>query len=73
MLSSSIVGRMQACLMDHPDWEIVVDVSLERYRQSWPTMGLIIRAHEIVDTLQRQYFPPEFQGLKYEGQRSSDG
>jgi hypothetical protein len=66
MLSPPIVFRMQACLADYPDWEIVVDVSPKRYGQLWPTMGLIIRAHEIVDTLQRQYFPKEYQSLKYD-------
>jgi hypothetical protein len=65
MLSPVIVARMQGCLKDHLDWEIMVDVSPKRYGQLWPTMGLIIRAHEIVDTLQRQYFPAEFQSLKY--------
>jgi hypothetical protein len=73
MLSPSIVARMQDSLEDHPDWEVVVDVSPKRYGQLWPTMGLILRAHEIVDTLQRQYFPPEFRTFKYEGSRASDG
>jgi hypothetical protein len=32
-------------------------------------MGLVIRDDEIVDGLQRQYFPREFQTIKYEGSR----
>ena len=32
-------------------------------------MGIFIRADEIVDGLQRQYFPKEFQDLAFEGAR----
>jgi len=67
MLSPAIVSRMQAVLEGYPNWEIVVDVSPERYGQLWPTMGLIVRAREIIDTLQRRYFPAEFQNINYEG------
>jgi hypothetical protein len=73
MLSPPIVARMQACVEDYPNWEIVVDVSPERYGQLWPTMSLIIRAHEIVDPLQREYFPAEFRSFKYVSNRLSDG
>lgn len=69
MLTPGIVKLMQASLANYPDWEIVLDVSPEQYGQSWPTMGLIIRSHEIIDGLQRQYFPKEFQGIEYDGSR----
>jgi len=32
-------------------------------------MGLYIRPHEIIDALQRQYLPAEFQTVEYEGAR----
>jgi len=32
-------------------------------------MGLIIRAHEIIDELRREYFPMQYQALEYEGSR----
>jgi hypothetical protein len=32
-------------------------------------MGLYIRPHEIIDGLQRRYFPKEFQDIAYEGAR----
>ena len=67
MLSPAIVSRMQAVVEGYPNWEIVVDVSPERYGQLWPTMGLIVRVREIIDTLQRRYFPAEFQNINYEG------
>jgi hypothetical protein len=69
MLRPHIVNALQNLLADLPDWEIVVAVSLGGPGKAWPPMGLIIRAHEIVDGLERQYFPAEFQGLAYTGSR----
>ena len=69
MLSPDIVRQLQASLTDYPDWEIMLDVSSEQYSQTWPTMGLTVRAHEIIDNLKRQYFPKEFQVIEYEGSR----
>jgi hypothetical protein len=37
--------------------------------ENWPEMGLIIRGPEIIDGLQRQYFPAEYRNLAYEGSR----
>lgn len=67
MLEPTIIKSLQACLTDFPDWEIVVAVDVGGIGEPWPPMGLIVRPHEIVDGLQRQYFPKEFQGIKYEG------
>jgi hypothetical protein len=63
MLAPRIVKLLQAALTEYPDWEIIAAVALER--KSWPEMGLTIRAHEIIDNLQRQYFPKEFQAIAY--------
>jgi hypothetical protein len=32
-------------------------------------MGLTIRRHEIIDGLQRQYFPPAYRHFQYPGSR----
>jgi hypothetical protein len=72
MLSPDIIKQMQATLRDYPDWEIVLDLSPEQYGQTWPTMGLTVRAHEIVDSLKREYFPTEFQGIEYQGSKRGD-
>jgi hypothetical protein len=69
MLSPDIVRQLQASLTDYPDWEIMLDVSSEQYSQTWPAMGLTVRAYEIIDNLKRQYFPKEFQVIEYEGSR----
>jgi hypothetical protein len=69
MLAPRIVELLQGALSDFPDWEIVAAVALEGPGKFWPEMGLMIRANEIVDDLQRQYFPKEFQSVLYEGNK----
>jgi hypothetical protein len=36
---------------------------------AWPDMGLYVRHHEIIDGLQREYFPAEYRGFQYENAR----
>lgn len=72
MIAPAIVRLMQASLEEYPDWEIVVGISPEQYGGSWPPMGLTIRADEIVDDLEREYFPKEFQGFVYKDSRPGD-
>jgi hypothetical protein len=67
LLTPSVVKLLQKSLTEFPAWEIVVAISVKG--QTWPNMGLSIRAHKIIDDLQRQYFPKEFQKIKYEGSR----
>lgn len=69
MLQPEIVSQLQQVIKTYPGWEIVVAVTVPEHYEDWPNMGLYIRQHEIIDGLQRQYFPPEFQNLKYEGAR----
>jgi len=69
MLAPPIVKQLQSALKNFPDWEIVAAVGLDGAGESWPEMGLKIRADGIVDELQRQYFPKQYQGLRYEGSR----
>jgi hypothetical protein len=67
MLQPSIVAGLQQIVKAYPGWEIVVAVTIPGHYDDWPEMGLYIRPHEIIDGLQRQYFPKEFQGIEYEG------
>src|ERR1700679_3418169 len=53
----SIVYEIQEIMKDFSGWEIVYAVALEDHFDDWPDMGLYIRGDEIIDTLQRQYFP----------------
>ncbi len=69
LLKPEVVLLLQALLQKVPRWEIVVAVHIPGTENSWPPMGLIIRGHEIVDGLQRQHFPREFQNFEYEGSR----
>jgi hypothetical protein len=69
LLQPHVITALQGLLTEYPNWEIMVAVSVPGTGEAWPDMGLTIRAHEIVDGLQRQYFPKEFQALKYQGSR----
>ena len=71
LLVPYVVRLLQNTLADFPDWEIIVAVYLKKKGYSWPDMGLTIRSHEIIDELQRQYFPPEYQAIRYEGARQA--
>jgi hypothetical protein len=69
LIRPEVVSSLQKTLVDFPDWEIVVAIDVPQHETDWPAMGLIIRGHEIVDGLQRQYFPEEFQNIEYENSR----
>lgn len=69
MFAPKIVKELQGLLKQFPGWEIFVTAYIKPEGKSWPDMGLVIREHEIVDGLQRQYFPPEYQSIQYEGSR----
>jgi hypothetical protein len=69
MLEPALIERLREVVTAYPGWEIVVAVVLRDHYSDWPEMGLFIRQHEIIDGLQRQYFPKEFQNLTYAGAR----
>jgi len=70
MLAPPVVYSLQGLLNKFRGWEIFITVFTRPPEgDSWPEMGLIIREHEIIDGLQRQYFPPEYQSIQYEGSR----
>ena len=65
LLRPEIIDLLQKSLTGFSGWEIVVAVAVRGHYDDWPEMGLFIRAREIIDGLQRQYFPEEFQNIKY--------
>jgi hypothetical protein len=69
MLEPVVIQRLQQVIKAYPGWEIVVAVVHRPNYKDWPEMGLYIRPHEIIDGLQRQYFPKGFQNIEYEGAR----
>jgi hypothetical protein len=68
-LRSSLVSELQTLICDFPGWQVTVTVGVWGHLRDWPDMGLYIRPHEIIDGLQRQYFPKEFQNLEFAGAR----
>ena len=69
MLRCNVVKALQALLRQFPDWELIVAVDIPGTEGVWPPMGLTIRSNEIIDGLQRRFFPKEFQNIQYEGSR----
>jgi hypothetical protein len=67
-----LVKRLQATLISFPNREIVFNVTSPGDVNDWPNMGLYIRKDFISDGLLRQYFPPEYQSITYEGSRPGD-
>jgi hypothetical protein len=69
LLRQQVVDAIQQLLKEFPGWQVDLMVGLWDHLQDWPNMGISIRADEIVDGLQRVYFPPEYQDLTYENAR----
>jgi len=65
LLKPSIIAQLQAIVRKFPGWEIVAAVAVDGHFYDWPDMGLYIRPDEIVDELQRQYFPKEYKNISY--------
>ncbi len=69
MLRPPVVEELQRLIKSYPGWQISMTVGLRAHYHEWPHMGLYIRPDEIIDGLQRQYFPKEYQDLEYKGAR----
>ena len=71
MFRVEIIKALQALLKDFPNWAIVMGVDI--VGKEHPSMGVTIRAHEIIDGLLRKYLPEEFRFLKIPGSRPGTG
>lgn len=69
LLRQPVISALQQLLAEFPGWHIDLMVGLWNHLKDWPNMGISVRANEVVDDLQRQYFPKEFQDLAFEGGR----
>ncbi len=69
MLAPNIIDKLHEVIKAFPGWQIVTTVTVRGHYADWPNMGLYIRPNEIIDGLQRLYFPKEFQDIEYEGAR----
>jgi hypothetical protein len=59
--------RITGC-SEYPNWEIIISVDGPHDEQR-SAHGLVVRDDEIIDGLQRQDLPKEFQTIEYEGSR----
>jgi hypothetical protein len=69
MLCPNIVSALQELVKGYRGWQIELTVAVPGHDKDWPDMGVYVRPNEIVDALQRQYFPKEFRSIEYEGAR----
>lgn len=65
MLRHEVILALQTALVGYPDWYVTVRVAVPGTQGVWPGMGVVVYPDEIVDELQRQYFPAEFQDIRY--------
>lgn len=73
ILTPLVVERVHEFLQSLPDWEIILVVDVEAGEGKWPAMGVIVRKHEIIDELQREYLPPPYNQLEFPGSRRRNG
>jgi len=69
VLRPYIASEVRVLLRKFPGWAVMFAVDVPGTENEWPPMGIIVREHEIIDGLQRQYFPPKYQSIQYEGSR----
>ena len=69
LLRPVVVSTLQELVRGFPGWQIDLMVGIRGHLDDWPNMGVSIRPHEIVEDLQQDYFPKEFQDLNYPGAR----
>ena len=66
MIRPNVIHALRRQLDIYPHWEIVIAITSNN---RWPEMGMYLRHHEIIDGLQRQFFPPEYRDFQYEDAR----
>jgi hypothetical protein len=69
MLRPEVVASLRSLVADLPGWDIVMLIDIPG-KEDWPPMGLVIRDHEVVDNLRREFFPAEFRSLSYPDNRT---
>lgn len=69
MLRPGVVTALQDLIKEYDGWQIELTVAIDGHEDDWPNMGLYVRPHEVLDALQREYFPTEFRDIEYEGAR----
>jgi hypothetical protein len=69
LLRRPVVDALQLLIKQFPGWQVDLMVTT-RGHEEWPGMGVSVRSNEVVENLNRQYFPAEFQDLTFANSRS---
>ena len=60
-----ILRQLQDVLRGFHDWRMTIQVDVPGTESTWPGMGLIVYADEIIDELQRDFLPARFRDLVF--------
>ena len=69
MLRPAVIHSLQKLLLDYPDWEIDISIYTPDGKINVGPGTLVIRADEILDTLDRQILPTAYRDFVYRGAR----
>lgn len=69
LMAPPVIESLQRVLRVYPDWAVVVAIAVRDKLDVWPPMGLVVRSHEIIDGLKRQYLPEPYRSFQYKGSR----
>jgi hypothetical protein len=69
LMRPAVIERLQNILRKYLQWEIVFQISVPGAGDKWPDMCLVVRPHEVVDFLQREYLPHNQRFSNYAGMR----
>lgn len=73
LLTVANIQVVQAMLADQPPWTVALVVDVVGKETEWPSMGVTVRQHEIIDGLLRKYLPERFRFFKIPGSRPGTG
>lgn len=73
LLDLASISYARGLLADLPGWTIAFVVDVVGKETEWPRMGVTIRQHEIIDSLQREFLPASFQAFVIPDSRREAG
>lgn len=67
LFEPQVIRGLQAVLADFPGWDIVVSHCPVRGEEGYgrQALGVVVRAHEVIDDLIRERLPPQYRSIVY--------
>ena len=67
LLQRDAVGALKRVLDDFPGWQIIMRIFALDTEPPLPQMGLLISDGRVYNNLKREFLPPEFRQLNWDG------